>query len=228
MQRFKFPVLTILLTFGLLNGAVLACGGAGGYRGSYRPSYRPAVRYAAPLVVQRPVIHQQPIIHQQPVIHQPPQQPAIRPVSMRAPAPIRLAPTQVAQPVAAAPAQQPAVVGQPGGAALPASPSNAPATAPAATQQVNGPVGTWTAQANGQAKVILQLNADNTFEWIAENNGRTSRFRGNFQLAANKLTLARSSDNQKLVGAITFTNTGFQFKLDGANDAGLQFVPQSS
>ena len=69
----------------------------------------------------------------------------------------------------------------------------------------------------------LNLNNDGQFSWVAQNNGKTSQFGGRFTLENGTLTLARSSDNQKLAGKMTLSASGFNFLLNGAKDGGLNF-----
>ena len=84
-------------------------------------------------------------------------------------------------------------------------------------------IGVWNARANGNATVRLSLRADDSFEWVATANGQDSRFAGRFELDGERLTLSRSSDNQKLAGTVAFSEQGFTFRLEGSKDAGLDF-----
>lgn len=88
-------------------------------------------------------------------------------------------------------------------------------------------VGTWTATVGSDATVQLSLQADGSFQWVASKGGKQSRFDGQFTISDGTLTLARSSDNQKLSGSMSFNGQGFNFKLNGAKDAGLNFTQQS-
>ena len=88
-------------------------------------------------------------------------------------------------------------------------------------------VGTWQAKTPNNAVVTLTLNADGSFSWLADNNSKISRFDGNFTVADGKLTLSRSSDNQKLAGQFVLSDNSFNFRLDGAKDTGLDFSRQS-
>ena len=108
-----------------------------------------------------------------------------------------------AQPQAEQPAQQPQASTQP--------------------QQAAGNVGTWVAKVGDQATVRLDLRADGSFTWTATRNGKTSNFAGQYAINGGKLTLTRS-DNQSLAGSMTVNANGFNFKLNGATDNGLNFA----
>jgi hypothetical protein len=110
------------------------------------------------------------------------------------------------------------------GTSGPTESSRAPADSP---QPQPGHVGTWQAKTPKNAIVTLTLNADGSFSWLADNNGKNSRFDGNFTVADGKLTLSRTSDNQKLAGQFTLSGSRFNFRLDGAKDSGLDFSRQS-
>ncbi len=98
--------------------------------------------------------------------------------------------------------------------------------APAAQPQQPSHVGTWTASLPNGARVQLTLQASGAFRWIATNrSGTNSTFEGSYTVSNGSLTLVRSNDNQKLAGNMTSSsNTAFNFKLNGAKDAGLNFV----
>ena len=96
-----------------------------------------------------------------------------------------------------------------------------------ANQPAQDHIGTWQATTPNNASVTLSLSGDGSFQWVAENNGKTSRFAGTFTISAGKMTLSRSSDNQKLIGQFVFSGNRFNFKLDGAKDSGLDFTRQS-
>ncbi len=100
------------------------------------------------------------------------------------------------------------------------------AQAPAQNQaQTPDHVGSWTANLANGARVQLQLQADGAFSWSATNrSGTTSTFQGTYAAGNGSLTLIRSSDNQKLAGAMTSTGpNSFNFKLSGTKDSGLNF-----
>lgn len=234
----KRPAIALLIVVivNFANTAAFGCG-SGGYRPSVRVhSYRAPQVYHAP--VRRQVIVQQPVQTIRTITVAAP-----RPTVVATPqrSPIRLAPTQqvrtapqpsVSQPVnapsqpAAQASQQPTsalalLMGQSGQSAsqtqtIPTSTSSQPATP--------SHVGTWQATTPGKATVTLTLNNDNSFSWVASNQGKSSQFHGTYTLSDDKLTLARSSDNQKLTGDFAFSNSGFNFKLSGAKDNGLNFT----
>ena len=89
--------------------------------------------------------------------------------------------------------------------------------------QTNPNVGTWVAKVGTEATVQLDLRADGSFTWTATRNGKTSNFAGQYDINGGKLTLTRS-DNQELAGNMTRNANGFNFKLSGAKDAGLNFA----
>lgn len=89
-------------------------------------------------------------------------------------------------------------------------------------------VGRWVAVLPNSAKVELRLQSDGSFNWSANNNGKTSSFSGQFTMSGNTLTLNRSSDSQTLSGKLTLNgNSAFNFALEGAKDSGLNFNRQS-
>jgi len=90
--------------------------------------------------------------------------------------------------------------------------------------QSAGHVGNWTARTPNGATVQLTLQADGSFTWTANNSGKTNSFQGTYTLGNGSLSLARSTDNQKLAGSITSSASGFNFKLTGAKDSGLNFA----
>jgi len=93
-------------------------------------------------------------------------------------------------------------------------------TQPAAPS--NSRVGTWVAKVGAEATVRLNLRADGSFTWTATRNGKTSDFQGQYRVDGGTLTLVRS-DDKKLAGTITDKSNGFNFKLNGAKDSGLDF-----
>ncbi len=198
------------------------------YRPVARPQYQPAPQYhSAPqpairVVQTRPVSQpvRQPVqqqLIQQPVAQQPVQQPqqvAQQPVQQQSaattPAPVSQQPTQTAQQNATQSAL--------------AFLANEPAQQQTQPQESTAShVGSWKATTAGGATVTLNLNDDGQFSWVAQNNGKTSQFGGRFTIENGTLTLARSSDNQKLAGKMTFSGSGFNFLLNGAKDGGLNF-----
>lgn len=86
-------------------------------------------------------------------------------------------------------------------------------------------VGSWTAVLANNVTVQLVLQADGAFRWTANANGKSSSFEGTYSVNDGSLQLNRSSDNQQLSGSFTRTNSGgFNFKLQGKDDAGLNFA----
>lgn len=107
------------------------------------------------------------------------------------------------------------------------TPEGAPAqtTSIAPAQAATDPrVGTWVAKLGNGAVIRLDLRADGSFVWTATQEGKTNSFEGSYAFGSETLTLARSSDNQKLGGKLTLAANGFNFKLDGSSDSGLDFV----
>ncbi|HZZ72326.1 MAG TPA: hypothetical protein VFE24_08730 [Pirellulales bacterium] len=88
----------------------------------------------------------------------------------------------------------------------------------------NSAAGQYTATISQNASVVLNLQADGTFNWSASNNGKSSSFAGNYTIDNGTLSLMRTNDNQKLEGAFTPAQNGFNFKPRDAKDAGLNFV----
>lgn len=88
----------------------------------------------------------------------------------------------------------------------------------------NGRVGTWIAKLPNNTNVQLELRADGSFVWTATAKGKTSNFSGNYNVNGESLTLIRGSDNQRLAGTLTDNAGGFNFKLSGAKDSGLNFA----
>jgi hypothetical protein len=163
-----------------------------------------------------------------------PQQLAAAPQGAPAPAP-QAAPVQQAAPAPqAAPIQSPAPSDN-GQAALNAlaalggfgdepslQASPAPQVGGPAPQAAN-PVGQFTASLPNGATVRLELNPNGSFRWTAVANGKNSNFEGTFTLENGSLQLIRG-DNQKLEGTITQTEGGFNLRLSGQEDSGLNFV----
>jgi hypothetical protein len=109
-----------------------------------------------------------------------------------------------------------------GGFAAPA-PSEAPTQA--ASEQPSY-VGEWVASLANGSRVQLSLKSDGNFQWTAANkDGKASSFQGSFTISDGSLSLARSSDNQKLSGSMATTGpNGFSFQLAGAKAPALEFV----
>lgn len=89
---------------------------------------------------------------------------------------------------------------------------------------LSGRVGNWSATLPNGATIQLSLQADGSFTWVATSSGKSSSFAGTYSFEQNSLSLVRSTDSQKLAGAITSAANGFNFKLNGAKDAGLNFT----
>jgi hypothetical protein len=86
-------------------------------------------------------------------------------------------------------------------------------------------VGNWTAVLANNVTVQLVLQANGAFRWTANANGKSSSFEGTYNLNGGSLQLSRASDSQQLSGSFTRTNSGgFNFKLQGKDDAGLNFA----
>jgi hypothetical protein len=107
---------------------------------------------------------------------------------------------------------------------------DAQATAPSAEADQGlgfNRVGIWTATVSNGAVVQLNLQADNSFVWLASVNGKQSTFQGTYAMDGESLTLTRSNDNQRLAGSMAITGeNAFTFKLSGTQDAGLSFARQ--
>tara|TARA_R110002049_G_scaffold2750_4_gene22043 strand:- start:249169 stop:250503 length:1335 start_codon:yes stop_codon:yes gene_type:complete len=104
-----------------------------------------------------------------------------------------------------------------------ASSSSIPQFAPAAAKQPEH-VGTWTATLPNRASIRLQLGTDGKFSWTATQEGKTSTFAGDYRVAEGRLLLVRSGDRQELKGTWSGNlQSGFNFKLDGTKDSGLDF-----
>ena len=93
-----------------------------------------------------------------------------------------------------------------------------------ATDRAPAYIGTWTATLPNEASIQLQLNQDGQFNWTATQNGKASTFAGEFTVVDGRLILVRAGDRQELKGgwAVSGQNA-FNFKLDGAQDGGLNF-----
>jgi hypothetical protein len=87
-------------------------------------------------------------------------------------------------------------------------------------------VGEWVASLANGSRVQLSLKSDGNFLWTAANkDGKASSFQGSFTISDGSLSLARSSDNQKLSGSMATTGpNGFSFQLAGAKAPALEFV----
>ena len=248
MKRFASTIITIIVVAHVLPMNAMACGGVGGgYRGPSRsfygpsaPIYRSAPVYRQPLVPQ-PILRQPAVrtISTQPQIRIAPTQ-RVQIAAMQ-PTQARTQPTQVRS---SQPASQGTTPTQPSAAPQPSNSNVNSALAMLAGQQApqsqtsNAPqtanvnetakhVGMWTADVNGSTTIRLSLQGDGSFNWVATRDGKESRFDGQFTIADGTLTLARASDNQKLTGSMTFSENGFNFKLNGAKDSGLNFTQQT-
>ncbi|KAA5543876.1 hypothetical protein FYK55_11965 [Roseiconus nitratireducens] len=84
-------------------------------------------------------------------------------------------------------------------------------------------VGRWQAKLPSDVTVSLELAAGGTFAWVVQKDGKTTSFSGQYRITDGRLTLVRSNDLQKMAGSWTEGKNGFTFKLDGANNSGLQF-----
>jgi hypothetical protein len=86
-------------------------------------------------------------------------------------------------------------------------------------------IGSWTATLPNDRSVTLELQENGQFSWTAVREGKASTFRGEYALNNGQLKLVRSSDRQELKGSWSGdATTGFNFKLNGAKDKGLDFV----
>lgn len=112
-----------------------------------------------------------------------------------------------------------------GGFAAPADAAPSEAPTQAASEQPSY-VGEWVASLANGSRVQLSLKSDGNFLWTAANKeGKASSFQGSFTISDGSLSLARSSDNQKLSGSMATTGpNGFSFQLAGAKAPALEFV----
>jgi hypothetical protein len=112
-----------------------------------------------------------------------------------------------------------------GGFAAPAAAAPSEAPTQAASEQPSY-VGEWVASLANGSRVQLSLKSDGNFLWTAANkDGKASSFQGSFTISDGSLSLARSSDNQKLSGSMATTGpNGFSFQLAGAKAPALEFV----
>jgi hypothetical protein len=85
-------------------------------------------------------------------------------------------------------------------------------------------VGTWRVGLPGNQNITLALNPDNSFQWNAIKDGKSSSFQGQYRMEGGRLTLVRSNDLQQMAGSWNGEGTNFTFKLDGATTSGLAFV----
>ena len=84
-------------------------------------------------------------------------------------------------------------------------------------------IGVFTATLPSNVTIELRLTSGNTFSWIVRNNGKVTQFSGQYRVSQGRLTLVRSQDLQQMAGTMTTASNGFTFKLDGTNNAGLNF-----
>ena len=89
-------------------------------------------------------------------------------------------------------------------------------------------VGSWSVQLSSDQSIVLTLDADGTFRWMATKGGSSSEFNGDYRLDGERLTLVRSLDLQQMAGDWTPGESGFTFKLDGATNSGLAFSRSST
>lgn len=239
----------VALVMVALNSMVLdavACNGRGG--GGFGFGYTP--RYSSP--VYRQPVYRQPVYRQptQPVSVAPrqriqqlprqnfsqpqtsinqtqqPQQRIQNPQQQQVQSPQATQPKQVQRPKTQAPQsnQQSALALLAGRRA--SSTANTPA--PQAVTPREDHVGRWIASLPNNTSVELRLEQDGRFSWIANKAGKVSQFDGSFSVDDGVLTLNRSNDGQKLVGTLNMNGgSAFNFKLNGANDSGLNFNRQS-
>jgi hypothetical protein len=101
----------------------------------------------------------------------------------------------------------------------------APQTATSAMPVSQSLVGSWTARLSNGATVLLNLQADGTFNWTATNaSGSTTAFQGQYVADNGSLVLNRSSDNQRLTGSAAMNGSQtFSFKMSNSNAASLEF-----
>jgi len=117
-----------------------------------------------------------------------------------------------------------------GESAAPQTPSDAAvapaAEAPAANDAASSSsrhVGTWRATLPANVVIELQLGDGGSFTWNVQKDGKTTSFAGQYRVTDGRLTLVRSNDLQKMAGNWTPSDNGFTFRLDGANNGGLDF-----
>ncbi|WP_339910336.1 tetratricopeptide repeat protein [Symmachiella dynata] len=115
--------------------------------------------------------------------------------------------------------------------------SNAGNSGPASTEPVQQPqeaklpepakiVGEFRASPAEGIEFKFVLNADKTFVWTFQSKDETSSFEGTYTVSGNELTLVRKKDGDKLIGIMTPTEKGFDFKIQGGDpqDPGLKFT----
>ncbi len=100
----------------------------------------------------------------------------------------------------------------------------APAAQPVTAAPGAAPVGEFSATLTNGTSIRLSLRADGSFNWVATKGDKVSTFQGTFAFGGSSLTLNRSSDSQKLEGALALTASGFKLQLGGQNAEGLNFV----
>jgi len=88
-------------------------------------------------------------------------------------------------------------------------------------------VGVWVAKLPGDAKVTLNLRADNEFRWTAESGNSASTFAGTYRLENDELSLNRFQDSKDLTGSWKFESSSTaNFQLDQEQAGGLDFQKQ--
>ena len=74
-----------------------------------------------------------------------------------------------------------------------------------------------------ERRIQLNLSPSGSFVWTTIKDGKTSQFQGTFSLAGGQLQLQRA-DKHNLEGVFTPSGNGFNLKLQGQTDGGLNFV----
>jgi len=98
--------------------------------------------------------------------------------------------------------------------------------APAPIAPVEIAVGTWTANPANNVTIVLSFGADSQFQWQQTIEGQNSSFTGSYAMENGTLNLTRSDSQQTLIGTVSITEGGFNFKLQNGdpNDPGLNFI----
>ena len=243
MTRFTKTLLTAMIFSLSASSAIVTEAGChgrsggysgGGYSGRYHSgvsSYHlhNAYHYRQPVYAQPP----QPVVYSEPVIQPAPQTQYLTQPQQQA-LQQQMIPQQTATPLQ--PQIQPPVEGgnsaelsalQALGAFAPpqAAGQQTPQTATDAIPISQSLVGTWTARLSNGATVLLNLQADGSFNWTATNaSGSTTTFQGQYVVDNESLVLNRSSDNQRLTGNAAMTgNQTFSFRMSNSNAASLEF-----
>ena len=102
----------------------------------------------------------------------------------------------------------------------PAEPAPA---APAKPVDAAALAGKWRASRPDGSAIDLTLGADGRYTWKFTQDGQDRKFDGAYSVAENLLIL-KQGDQATMVGQITpQADGGFNFRLAGANDKGLDF-----